>query len=311
MDLSIIPPRLQPGDQIGIISPSSSIPDKALAQFRKGLNFLSDLGFIPVIGKHVCSRSLGYAASPEEKLEDLHGFFADSSIKALICTQGGDTANACLSDLNWDLIKANPKIFMGLSDNTVLLNALFHRTGLITFHGPDLFWGLGKNPTAYDRQEFISRLMEGKIGAIPPNRERRTIRGGTAEGRLLGGNLRCLLKLAGTPYFPDFSGAIFFMEALSMTPEKCDYLFRQLIQMGVFDRISGAVVGYIDGLQRGGKEGLQMEDVLLRLTPSHRFPILKINDFGHNCPNTILPVGGRVRLDGDHKEIEILEPCIS
>ncbi|MEW6184807.1 MAG: LD-carboxypeptidase, partial [Thermodesulfobacteriota bacterium] len=214
----MIASRLRPGDRIGIISPSSSIPGQAHEQFRRGLDFLSSLGLIPVIGKQVCSKSLGYAASPEEKLEDLHGFFSDPSIKALICTQGGDTANACLSDLDWDLVKNHPKIFMGLSDNTVLLNALYRRTGLVTFHGPDVFWGLGKNPTAYDREQFMSRLMEGKIGNIPPNRERKTVRGGTVEGRLLGGNLRCLLKLAGTPCFPDFSGAVFFMEALGMTP---------------------------------------------------------------------------------------------
>ncbi|MEW6188273.1 MAG: hypothetical protein AB1585_21350, partial [Thermodesulfobacteriota bacterium] len=95
------------------------------------------------------------------------------------------------------------------------------------------------------------------------------------------------------------------------TPEKSDYLFRQLLQMGVFEQISGVIVGYIDGLQRAGRVGIQMEDILLRLTASQVFPILKVNDFGHNCPNTILPVGGRVRLNADHKEIEILEPCLS
>jgi muramoyltetrapeptide carboxypeptidase len=306
----MIATRLHPGDQVGIISPSTPVPGEQHELFRRGLDFLTDLGLHPVIGKHVCSKSLGYAASPQEKLEDIHTFFADSSIKAVFCSQGGDTANACLSELNWDLIKNNPKIFMGLSDNTVLLNAVYHRTGLVTFHGHDVLWGFGKNPTAYDRQEFVSRLMEAKTGTIIPNRERQTIRSGTAEGRLLGGNLRCLLKLAGTSYFPDFSGAVFFMEALGMTPEKCDYLFRQLMQMGVFDRITGAVIGYIDGLQRVKKDLMQMEEVLLRMTASYRFPILKVNDFGHNCPNTVLPVGVRVGLKADKQSIEILDRCL-
>ena len=133
---------------------------------------------------------------------------------------------------------------------------------------------------------------------------------GTAEGKLLGGNLLCLLKLAGTPYWPDFTGAILFVEALNIPPEGCDHQFRQLEQMGVFDAVRGVVVGYIDGLQKGDSALLQMEDVLLRVTADYGFPILKVNDFGHNCPNTVLPVGGQVKVDADRQTVEILMACV-
>jgi muramoyltetrapeptide carboxypeptidase len=191
-----------------------------------------------------------------------------------------------------------------------LLNAIYQKTGLITFHGDDIVWGLGHNATDYDRQEFLARLADGRIGEIPPNGPRRTIRPGTAEGRLLGGNIGALLKLAGTPYFPDFTGAIFFVESFNITPEICDYLFQHLLQMGVFDQIRGAIVGFNAGLEDDEKATMQMEDVLLQVTREYSFPVLKVNDFGHKTPNTTLPVGGRVRLDADARTVEILEPCV-
>jgi len=236
--------------------------------------------------------------------------FADKSVKAIICSQGGATANACLPYLNWDIIRENPKIFLGISDITVLLNAIHHKTGLVTFHGNDVMWGFGKNPTTYDKQEFIARLMDAKIGKVNPSRERQTIRSGVAEGKLLGGNLHCLLKLAGTPYFPDFAEAILFVEAMGITPAGCDCLFQQLEQIGVFDQICGAIIGYIDGLQNDESALMQMEDVLLYVTAKYDLPILKANDFGHNCPNTVLSVGSKVRINADKQTIEILERCV-
>jgi muramoyltetrapeptide carboxypeptidase len=307
---ALIPMRLKAGDAIGIVSPSTPVTDELDEQFRNGVEFLESLGFKPVIGEHVRSKTLGYAASPQEKAGDINRMAADETIKAIMCSQGGATANTCLPYLSWDAIRDNPKIFLGISDITVLLNAIHHKTGLVTFHGDDVMWGFGRHPTDYDRQEFIARLMDARIGEIAPNRERRTVRGGAAEGKLLGGNLLCLLKLAGTPYWPDFTGAIFFVEALNITPEACDYQFRQLEQMGVFDAIRGVIVGYIDGLQKGDSALLQMEDILLRVTADYDFPILKVNDFGHNCPNTVLPVGGQVKVDADRQVVEILASCV-
>ncbi len=306
----LIPKGLFQGAAIGIVSPSNPVIKELKGQFTQGVKFLEKLGFKVVIGKHVFSTSWGYAASPQEKAEDINRMFDDESISAIICSQGGATANACLPYLDWENIRKNPKIFLGISDITVLLNAIHKKTGLITFHGNDLIWGFGRDPTRYDEGEFLSRLVEAKIGAIPPNRERRTVRKGVAEGKLLGGNLNCLLKLAGTPYFPDFSRAILFVEAINITAEECDRLFQQLKQMDVFKLIRGVLVGYIDGLQNCEKALMQMEDVLLRVTEEYDFPILKINDFGHNCPNTVLPVGGEVRIDADKLTIEILKNCV-
>jgi muramoyltetrapeptide carboxypeptidase len=306
----IIPKRLVRGDVFGIVSPSTPVTHELVSQFEKGVEFLKSFGFNVVIGEHAYSTTLGYAASAKEKAEDINRMFADDSINAIVCSQGGVAANACLPYLDWDCIEKNPKVFLGISDGTILLNAIHRRTGLVTFHCHDLMWGLGRNPTAYDRQEFKGRLMDARIGAVPPSRERRMVRSGVAEGKLLGGNLHALQNLAGTPFFPDFTGAILFVEAMRIRPGHCDALFQQLKQIGVFDKIRGAIVGYILGLQDDTEAVMQMEDVLLHVTAGYDFPILKTDDFGHNCANTVLPVGARVRIDADKGTIEILEQCV-
>ncbi|MBN1219935.1 MAG: LD-carboxypeptidase [Anaerolineae bacterium] len=305
----MIATRLKKGDKIGVVSPSNPVAQDD-PQMNNGVRFLTEMGFEVVLGQHVFSNTLGYAALPREKAADINTMFADESVKAIICSQGGYTANACLPYLDWQVIKSNPKIFLGISDISVLLNAIYAQTGLVTFHGNDVMWGFGNDPTPYDIQEFEDRLMAAKIGPVNANRARKTVRSGTAEGVLLGGNLNCLMKLAGTSYFPDFTNTILFVEAMTIKPEECDFMFRQLQQIGVFDRMQGVMVGYIESLQNDPEATLQMEDVLLNVTAEYDFPILKVNEFGHNCPNTTLPVGSRLRMDADGQEIEILEKCI-
>lgn len=306
----MLPAALRHGDTIGIVAPSSPVTGAERGQLERGMACLQRMGFAVRLGEHLRSTTLGYAAAPLEKAADIKAMFADDSIAAVLCAQGGDTANACLPYLDWNLIRAHPKIFMGISDITVLLNALCARAGLVTFHGDDLLWGLGRDQAPYMLEEFVERLVAGRIGPVRAGGPRATIRGGAAEGVLLGGNLPGLLKLAGTPYFPDFSGAILFVEAIDITPARCDHAFTQLKQMGVFARVRGAIVGYVDGLEDRPDQPLQMADVLAVVTAEYEFPILKVHDFGHNCPNTVLPVGGRVRVDADRQTYEIVEACV-
>lgn len=301
--------KLNKGDAIGVVSPSGAV-QSGNGQFEQGVRFFEMLGFRVVLGKHVYSNTLGFSATPLEKADDINGMFADSSVKAIICSQGGANSNGCLPYLDWQVIAENPKVFLGISDITVLLNAIYARTGLVTFHGNDLMWGFGRNPTAYDTQEFICRLVEGQIGQVHSNGERQTIRGGIAEGKLLGGSVRSLLKLAGTPYWPDFRGAILFLEAVNLTPDTGDTMLHQLKQIGVFDQVQGVLLGHFDGLDNDPKATVRIQDLVLNVAGEYRFPILKVKDFGHNCPNTVLPVGGTVEMDADKQEIEILSECV-
>lgn len=120
-----------------------------------------------------------------------------------------------------------------------------------------------------------------------------------------------MLKLAGTPYWPDLHDAILFLEAVEAPPQGCDHVLTQLKQIGAFEHLRGMVIGYIHGLQNLEDAPIQLEDILLRLTAEYSFPILKINEFGHSCANTVLPLGVKVRVDADEQAIEIIEPCVA
>lgn len=309
------PPKLQKGDTIGVVSPSAAITPKLNPQLKRGIDFLKRNGFGVKVGKNVLKIMDGSAGTPEQRADDLNSMFADDEVKAIICSQGGDTSNTCLPYLDFNLIRKNPKIFIGISDITVLLNAFNSKTGLVTFHGNDVMFGFGRKHTAYDKEEFLDRLVRGKIGRVKKNSKWRSIRSGSVEGRLIGGNLRCLLKLAGTEYQPDFKDTILFLESFVINPDECSFMLSHLQQLGAFEKIKGVLIGYIWSLQATakGRRLTQMEDILKRQTNGYDFPIVKCDDFGHNCPNTTLPVGARVRLTagGMESRLEILEKCVT
>ena len=302
--------KLRPGDTLGIIAPSSPVTPETEAQFESGIALLEGLGFETVLGEHLRSATLGYCAAPEEKVADITAMVTDPSVAGLICAHGGATVNACLPLLPWELLAGHPKVVLGMSDNTVLVNAIYARVGLVTFHGPDLVWSFGRGASTYDREAFTGALMEGRLGAVPPAGERRTVRPGSCEGTAIGGNLRCLLKLAGTSYFPDPAGAVLFLETAGLSPETCEYMLWQLREMDVFEWIVGAVVGHIDGWP-AEPESPRFEDLLLRIAADYDFPILKVEDFGHNCANAVLPIGGLVRIDASKQTLAYAAPYLT
>ena len=139
----IIPPKLNKGDTVGIISPSSPIPPDARKQFEIGIKILHELGLNTKIGKHVFDQYYYSAGKDGDRLADFTDMWNDPEVNMILMTQGGTTCSRLLDKINYQTIKNNPKIFSGISDGTILLNAIFAKTGLITFHGPDLIWTFG------------------------------------------------------------------------------------------------------------------------------------------------------------------------
>lgn len=188
-------------------------------------------------------------------------------------------------------------------------NPIYKKTGLITFHGNDILWGWGRNITNYDKKEFINRFIMGKKEILSSGRKRRTVIEGRASGVLLGGNLRCLLKLAGTPYFPDFKDSIFFFEDITEDLAALDSLLTQVEQPGIFEKLKGIIIGYIDGIDNNEMLSTRTEEILLEKLDrkNNKLPVLKAPDFGHNCANSVLPVGVKVEINTYGKEINIVE----
>jgi len=303
----MIPQRLKIWDTIGIISPSGTVSNILQDHFDIWVNFLKNLGFKIKIGEYVSSTTLKYWGSPKEKADDLNNMFADKEVKAIICSQGGANANSTLELLDFDLIQKNPKIFIGLSDITVLLNAIYTKTGIITFHGNDIVFGLGKFRTEYNEQEFKDRIIDGTIGMIKHNSEWKCIREWSAEGILIWGNLGCLTKLAWTSFFPDFTNKILFLEDHDKTtsPEKVECFLSHLKQLGIFEQIKGLWIGHYTH-----ESQITYEEIIMNVVKEYTFPILKCDDFGHNTHNTTIPIGAKVKLDATNKKINIIENCV-
>ncbi|MCK4884308.1 MAG: LD-carboxypeptidase, partial [Candidatus Diapherotrites archaeon] len=142
----ILSKKLEKASKIGIVTPSSPVVGKEFVQrFKKGVLFLENLGFEVVVAKHALDVNGWRTGTPIECAEDINSMFADKTVDAIICSIGGETANSCLPFLDWGIIRENPKIFLGISDITVLLNAIHEKTELVTFHGNDILFGFGND----------------------------------------------------------------------------------------------------------------------------------------------------------------------
>lgn len=299
------------------MSPSSSIKDSKYPFVVKAIEKLNELGYEVVWGDYALGMDrFGISSGTvEERVGDIYRFFEDDSIDAIWCAGGGNTANELLDRLDYDLIRNHPKLFIGLSDNSVLLNAITRHAGLVTVHGTDPKIGSGYFDDEYTHRELVERLERGAIGEILPSGPRETVRSGAAEGTLFGGNLTCLLKTAGTKYFPETDGAIFLLEDLDSEIKGVFARLSQLRQMGVFDRIAGMIVGDIYAFDREGQKDasgsrVRFEELLLAASEGYDFPILKIREVGHRCPSTFLPIGGQVLMDADRKTYGISDPYL-
>ena len=306
--MNILAKKLQRGDTVGIVSPSGPVTKDVKGRLDKGMDVLKSMGFKVRLSKNALANSLGYSATPQEKADDMNTMFADEEVLAIICSQGGSNSNSVLPLLDFETITKNPKIFLGISDITVLLNAIWKKTGLVTFHGNDVMWGFGSEHTDYDVREFGDRLMGGKIGEVTQNSDWKCIREGAAEGVLVGGNLNCINKLVGTDYSPDFKDKILFLETYGESgdsPGDVECELYQLKMAGAFDNIKGLWLGHYEH-----NSGISYEEIVTNVIGNLNLPILKCDDFGHNTPNTTIPVGNKVNLDATGKKVVLLEKSV-
>lgn len=291
--------RLKSGDMVGICSPSGMIEEKHKEDFKKSEKILASYNIKAVYSKKLYAKSLIYSASPKEKSDDLNELISNDKIKAVIFAKGGSNCNGILPFINYDSIKKNPKAFVGFSDNTILLNAIYKKTGLITYHFTNYKGFCEKNMT-FNRKQFEKNFIIGNKGIVDKNEEWVSIRKGVAKGRLIGGNLGSLVKILNTEYCPSFNNKILFIEDLSF--ESCaedisSYLY-QLKNSKVFEKISGLLIGNYDT-----KEGFTLEQIVMDVVKEYNFPILKCNDFGHTDTNIVLPIGIKCTLDANKKYI--------
>ncbi len=298
--------KLNYGDTIGVVGVSNSLEIGATYEhFYKAEKFLQSKGFKIKRGKYVLKNYYGSAGTKEQKAEDMMNMFLDKEVKAIICLKGGETCNTFIDLLDYEIIKQNPKIITGYSDITVILETIYQKTGLVTFHGSD-FVDFGKEQAEERFLEFENTFINKKIGKFQSG-EKRIIRSGNAQGKLLGTNLGTMMYLLGTEYLPDMQDKILAIESYITSPNECQRRFATLKQLGVFDKIKGIIVGYNYALQKNGNTFPQMEDILLEYTKEYNFPIVKCNDFGHEMVNAVIPIGVDVKIDSNNNKVEIVD----
>jgi muramoyltetrapeptide carboxypeptidase len=250
--------------------------------------------------------------------------FADKDVKAIIAHDGGYSAIAILEHLDYELIKNNPKPLLGFSDITNLHSALYTKTGMVGFHTELLNYSLGRiwNVAKPDHKEYSKHLLlkslteTSPLGKITPLTNWECWKKGKAGGVLFGGSLSLLCSLIGTPYFPTkeaLSGALLFWEmddAKTYRLQRCLY---QLKYAGIFDVISGMIIGKLYNIMPTGWDGMDQppyKEVILDVLKDHNFPILAEVDFGHESINIPMPIGIKARIDTQTLGFEQLEGAV-
>lgn len=275
------------GDKIGIISCSNglSIKNKNLIDELK-LN-LKSLDIEMVEGDTLYAKEYNlFSGTGEEKARALEKLFLDKDIKMIFDISGGDLANEVLDFLDFNLIKENPKPFFGYSDLTVLLNAIYSQCHITTYNY-QLRNLIGKFKEE-QMQNFKASFIEGKEDIF--NLDYEWINGSHLEGVVVGGNIRCLLKLAGTKYMPDFKDKILFLESFSGNSAKMVTYITQYKNLGVFNEVKGIILGEFTEMER---ENLKPDivEILKRVIGEINIPILKTRDLGHGADAKCIPIG--------------------
>ncbi len=313
----IKPRRLEPGQTIGLVAPASPINEDV--DIEAGIETVESLGFKVKPGAHLYRRHGYLAGTDAERASDLNAMFADPDVDGIFCICGGYGSSRLLPALDYDCIRANPKALVGYSDITSLLNAIYTRTGLVTFHGPMPL----QSYTPYTCDEWKKVLVDGAsnvpLGAPPPftvepGRVERTNRitrwgSGKVQGKLLGGCLSLFSHLCGTPYLPDCSGAIVFLEDVGEATYRLDGMLTQLWLAGVFDRAVAVVFGkFTDcGATASGPWQFTQEEVFNDLITRTGKPGLRGLMIGHVTDKTTLPLGCQAEVDLDAGTLYLLE----
>jgi muramoyltetrapeptide carboxypeptidase len=287
--LPTLPPRLKPGDTLGIAAPSGPFET---ALFTRGLGVLQDMGFKLKVPGEVY-RQNGFLAGPDAlRAQVLNRLFADPEVQGIICARGGYGAGRMAAHLDWPLIRANPKAFVGFSDITVLHHLIGRHGGLVTFHGP-MVTTLAEAPEAA-RAAFL-RALTGEEPLVVQPEAARVIRPGKAQGPVLGGNLTLFGHLLGTPLQPATDGRILFFEDIGEAPYRIDRLLWQLKLAGCFEGVKGVVFGSFTDCGAAADVAAVI-DVAFQDSP---FPVVAGFPVGHGPDNITLPHGLPGRLETD------------
>ena len=307
----IKPSMLKPGCRIGVVSPSYWLKKQYMEKTSK---FFQDKGYTMVMGNSNSMKWGPFAGTPQERADDIHHMFSNPKIEAIICARGGYGANRVLPLLDYNLIRDNPKIFMGYSDITAYLTSITQKTGLVTFHGP-MMVSYKKGFVNYNFQT-MERILNGtpdfKIES-PDSLPARILKPGIAMGPLWGGNMTLLINRLGTSDSLDTDGVILFLEDLD------EYLYsfeRMLVQMrtaGMLDNIAGLIIGELHEFKdQDVAFERNTDEIVMDICGDLEIPIVSNFPCGHDTYQATLPISIPVELYAKQQPyLTLLEPAVT
>jgi muramoyltetrapeptide carboxypeptidase len=305
----IKPPRLRAGDLIGLVAPAGPVTDRS--RVEGGVRYLESRGYRVRMGRHALKMHGYWAGSDAERIEDLHAMFQDQEVKGIFCLRGGYGTSRLLSRLDYALIARHPKILLGFSDITALQLALWTKCRLVTFHGPMVHADMHDGMNAFTESKLWALLEEPKQLALCEG-EGLVLQNKPASGRLLGGNLSLVITLLGTPFLPQLSRALLFLEDVAEEPFRVDRMLTQLGNCGIWDRLHGLLFGQLTHCQprEQSRPSFTIEQILADLAQAIQKPVVCNLPFGHVERKITLPVGIRARWHPETRQLHMLETAV-
>lgn len=326
----IYPERLQEGDMVGLVAPSSPITEERIGLCVKALE---ELGLQVKVGQTLAQSGKlfqelqeekkkreegvkGYletyylAGRPKDRADDINQMFADPGIKGVICVKGGYGSAQIMPYLDQETIQKNPKLFLGYSDNTNLLNTLSQRWGIVAYHGPMPSSCMIDPPmdlhTASSLKEAVFTDWQEIDLKNPPEKALTTLSGGKAQGRLVGGNVTVFARMTGTFYQVDTRDKILFLEDVTEQVPSIDMYITQMENAGLLDGIKGILLGDFNECENRYCDTYPVEELLKDRFEARGIPVLSGLCCGHRRTTVTLPMGAWCEMDADRQTIRFL-----
>ncbi len=315
----LLAPRLKAGDTIALISPANATPERE--PFAIAIESLQALGFKVQVGANARARWGHFAGTDAQRASDVNAAFADPGVQGVMALTGGSGGTRILPLVDYAQIRRSPKFFGGFSDLTALVNAIHQQTGLVTFHSPMA----GSEWNAFSVQHFKALVMQGmaptlsnpqgpaELGdsLVQTQWRTSTLTPGRAQGRLVGGNLSVLAAMAGSRYWPDFKGAILFLEDVNEYIYRVDRMMSTLRLTGALSQVAGVVLGQFTKCEPGDGFGtLTLDEVFDDYLRPLGVPVYRGAMIGHIRRKFTLPVGALAEMDADARTLRLLGPSV-
>lgn len=293
--------KIKTGDKVAIIAPCAQIGE--ISKIEKAVTYLKSLGLVPVFGENLLKIKRYMAGSDRERAQDINTAFAEPDIKAIFCARAAAGGTRVLPHIDYELVQRNKKPLFGFCDNAAIQLALYQKSGLTSFNGFGLTYDFRSDKLDSQIAADLKAILNGKIYQINSGT---TLRSGSVEGTLLCANLSVLMRMAGTPYFPDLSNKILLVEDVHEKVYRIDLMLQQLKQQPNFNKLAGVIFGQFTDAESDAEDG-SVDDCFADFLAGTSFPALKAFNFGHTPSRRILPLGAKVAFNADACLLQILD----